>query len=174
MMMPNEDEADTDAEKYTTNSARCCSMKHAPSAVYSDLGHCFRYAVVQWIVTNVWYGKVQEVLVSPREGHSQIVNVNGCVCARMSCRRRSGMSVPLPGPVPLPVHARRENTNILGAIGAVNIFIEAGLEKGGVLVHCAGGRSRSVAFVVAFIMSTQRCSYDQAYAQVLQIQVSGR
>ncbi|CAM9663446.1 unnamed protein product [Sphacelaria rigidula] len=61
----------------------------------------------------------------------------------------------------------KENTNILGAIGAVNIFIEAGLEKGGVLVHCAGGRSRSVAFVVAFIMSTQRCSYDQAYAQVL-------
>lgn len=48
----------------------------------------------------------------------------------------------------------------------MNIFIEAGLEKGGVLVHCAGGRSRSVAFVVAFIMSTQGCGYDLAYAQV--------
>lgn len=60
----------------------------------------------------------------------------------------------------------RESTNILGAIGAVNIFIEAGVEKGGVLVHCAGGRSRSAAFVVAFIMSTQGCGYDHAYAQV--------
>lgn len=69
-----------------------------------------------------------------------------------------------------PTHIRvlrpRESTNILGAIGAVNIFIEAGLEKGGVLVHCAGGRSRSAAFVVAFIMSTQGCDYDHAYAQV--------
>lgn len=60
----------------------------------------------------------------------------------------------------------RESTNILGAIAAVNIFIEAGLDKGGVLVHCAGGRSRSAAFVVAFIMSTQGCDYDYAYAQV--------
>lgn len=60
----------------------------------------------------------------------------------------------------------RESSNILTAIGAVNIFVEAGIEKGGVLVHCAGGRSRSAAFVVAFIMSTQGCSYDTAYAQV--------
>ncbi|CAM9197072.1 unnamed protein product [Ectocarpus sp. 12 AP-2014] len=60
----------------------------------------------------------------------------------------------------------KESSNILTAIGAVNIFVEAGIEKGGVLVHCAGGRSRSAAFVVAFIMSTQGCSYDAAYAQV--------
>lgn len=64
------------------------------------------------------------------------------------------------------LHACRESSNILTAIGAVNIFVEAGIEKGGVLVHCAGGRSRSAAFVVAFIMSTQGCSYDTAYAQV--------
>lgn len=61
---------------------------------------------------------------------------------------------------------RRESTNLLSAIAAVNIFIEAGIDKGGVLVHCAGGRSRSAAFVVAFIMSTLGCGYDQAYAQV--------
>lgn len=67
------------------------------------------------------------------------------------------------GPV---AHLCRESSNILTAIGAVNIFVEAGIEKGGVLVHCAGGRSRSAAFVVAFIMSTQGCSYDTAYAQV--------
>ncbi|CAM9222292.1 unnamed protein product, partial [Hapterophycus canaliculatus] len=60
----------------------------------------------------------------------------------------------------------RESSNILTAIGAVNIFVEAGIEKGGVLVHCAGGRSRSAAFVVAFIMSTQGCSYDAAFAKV--------
>ena len=62
--------------------------------------------------------------------------------------------------------SHREHANILSAIAAVNIFIEAGVQKGGVLVHCAGGRSRSAAFVAAFIMSTQGCGFDPAFAQV--------
>ncbi|CAM9644973.1 unnamed protein product, partial [Choristocarpus tenellus] len=62
----------------------------------------------------------------------------------------------------------KENANLLSAIGAVNIFIEAGVEKGGVLVHCAAGKSRSAAFVVGFLLSTQGCPYEQAYATVKQ------
>lgn len=44
----------------------------------------------------------------------------------------------------------KENSNILACIPASNIFIEAGIQSGGVLVHCFGGRSRSAAFISAF------------------------
>ena len=57
----------------------------------------------------------------------------------------------------------RENSNILSCIPSTNIFIEAGIEAGGVLVHCFGGRSRSAAFICAYIMSSRSCSYLDAY-----------
>ena len=56
----------------------------------------------------------------------------------------------------------KEETDILGALGAASVFIEAGIEKGGALVHCAGGRSRSAAFLAAFLMMKRDCTFDQA------------
>ena len=37
----------------------------------------------------------------------------------------------------------RDTEDLLSCIPMSNIFIEAGIDSGGVLVHCAGGRSRS-------------------------------
>ena len=60
----------------------------------------------------------------------------------------------------------REDANILSCIPASNIFIEAGIEAGGVLVHCFGGRSRSAAFVAAYLMSSRSWGFDQALAVI--------
>ena len=56
----------------------------------------------------------------------------------------------------------REDANILSCIPATNIFLEAGIDAGGVLNHCFGGRSRSAAFVAAFLMSSRGWSLDRA------------
>ena len=61
----------------------------------------------------------------------------------------------------------KEYANLLSAIPAANIFIESSLDSNGkVLVHCKGGRSRSAAFISAFIMSTQQISFEKAFQMV--------
>ncbi len=56
----------------------------------------------------------------------------------------------------------RDDANLLSCIPASNIFLEAGIDAGGVLVHCFGGRSRSAALVAAFLMSSRGWTLDQA------------
>jgi len=56
----------------------------------------------------------------------------------------------------------REDANILSCIPASNIFLEAGIDAGGVLIHCFGGRSRSAALVAAFLMSSRGWTLNQA------------
>lgn len=63
----------------------------------------------------------------------------------------------------------KESANILSCLSSANIFIEAGIEAGGVFVHCFGGRSRSAAFITAFIMSSTACSYEEAHATVFRV-----
>jgi len=61
-----------------------------------------------------------------------------------------------------------EDENLFTYFQRVNDFIEEGLKassdgkKGKVLVHCNAGRSRSVSFVIAFLMKKYRLSYKQA------------
>jgi hypothetical protein len=64
----------------------------------------------------------------------------------------------------LSFFARRDTSNILACIPTTNIFIEAGIENGGVLVHCFGGKSRSAAFVCAYMMSSMNWTFDEAYS----------
>jgi hypothetical protein len=60
----------------------------------------------------------------------------------------------------------RDDSNILACIPTTNIFIEAGLDHGGVLVHCFGGKSRSPAFIAAYLMSSRSWSFEQAYSVI--------
>lgn len=62
-----------------------------------------------------------------------------------------------------PLLLRRDGSNILSCIPTTNIFIEAGLDHGGVLVHCFGGKSRSPAFIAAYLMSSCNWGFDEAY-----------
>ncbi|EQC34390.1 hypothetical protein SDRG_08160 [Saprolegnia diclina VS20] len=60
----------------------------------------------------------------------------------------------------------KEYTNLLSCLPVTTVFLEAGMQNGGVLVHCAGGRSRSPAIAMAYIMLTQGFPYADAFAKL--------
>ena len=60
----------------------------------------------------------------------------------------------------------KDESNILSCIPSSNIFIEAGVDAGGVLVHCFGGRSRSAALVSAYLMSSRNWTMEKALAVI--------
>lgn len=66
----------------------------------------------------------------------------------------------------------KDDSNLLACIPTTNIFIEAGIDHGGILVHCFGGKSRSPAFICAYLMSTCHWTFDQAYTIVKQARPS--
>lgn len=45
-------------------------------------------------------------------------------------------------------------------------FVEEGLEKGGILIHCQLGRSRSASVLVGYMMCRLNCPYVEAIAEV--------
>lgn len=57
--------------------------------------------------------------------------------------------------------------NLISCIPVSNIFIESGMDHGGVLVHCYGGRSRSAALIAAFLMSSMNATYEQVIPMIL-------
>ncbi|CAG4981111.1 unnamed protein product [Colias eurytheme] len=59
-------------------------------------------------------------------------------------------------------------TNLLPYFPMANAFIEEGLQKGNVLVHCHFGVSRSATLVIAYIMQKYSLSFEQAYNFVRQ------
>ncbi|CAH0731609.1 unnamed protein product, partial [Brenthis ino] len=59
-------------------------------------------------------------------------------------------------------------TNLLPYFPMANAFIEEGLQKGNVLVHCHFGVSRSATLVIAFIMEKYKLTFEQAYNFVRQ------
>ncbi|XP_046974194.1 dual specificity protein phosphatase MPK-4-like [Vanessa cardui] len=59
-------------------------------------------------------------------------------------------------------------TNLMPYFPMANAFIEEGLQKGNVLVHCHFGVSRSATIVIAFIMAKYKLTFEQAYAFVRQ------
>ncbi|XP_050357190.1 dual specificity protein phosphatase MPK-4-like [Nymphalis io] len=59
-------------------------------------------------------------------------------------------------------------TNLMPYFPMANAFIEEGLQKGNVLVHCHFGVSRSATIVIAFIMAKYKLTFERAYAFVRQ------
>ena len=55
----------------------------------------------------------------------------------------------------------RSDANLLACVPTANIFIEAGIQAGGVLVHCYQGKSRSAAFIAAYLMSSTGLGFDE-------------
>ncbi|XP_050678427.1 uncharacterized protein LOC126974788 [Leptidea sinapis] len=60
------------------------------------------------------------------------------------------------------------STNLLCYFPMANAFIEEGIQKGNVLVHCHFGVSRSATLVIAYIMQKYKLNYDQAFNFVRQ------
>lgn len=60
------------------------------------------------------------------------------------------------------------STNLLPYFPMANAFIDEGLQKGNVLVHCHFGVSRSATLVIAYVMQKYNLTFEQAYLFVRQ------
>lgn len=60
----------------------------------------------------------------------------------------------------------KEHSNLLSCLPIAMVFIDGGIKVGGVLVHCSGGRSRSPAVVVAYLMIKKKLAFQDAHARV--------
>ncbi|CAG5037831.1 unnamed protein product [Parnassius apollo] len=57
-------------------------------------------------------------------------------------------------------------TNLLPYFPMANAFIDEGIKKGNVLVHCHFGVSRSATIVIAYIMAKYNLSFEEAFSYV--------
>eukprot|EP00501_MAST-03F_sp_TOSAG23-6_P001032 GSMAST32.ASY1.ANO1.1074.1 assembled CDS len=97
------------------------------------------------VIPKLWVGSLHaacNVDVLRKNGITHVLNISG----EQQCQYTNLFNY-------LTIDLRDKNySNLLSCIPAANIFIRAGLTKGGVLVHCRGGRSRSPALIIAFLM----------------------
>eukprot|EP01080_Neovahlkampfia_damariscottae_P005462 gene5462-9280_t len=61
-----------------------------------------------------------------------------------------------------------DGENLINYFEKCILFIEEGIKKGGVLVHCRKGRSRSSTIVIAYLIKTQKMSLKDALKFVQQ------
>jgi predicted protein tyrosine phosphatase len=62
-----------------------------------------------------------------------------------------------------------EDENILFNFESVFNYIEDGREKGGVLIHCYGGISRSPTITIAYLMKKNNLSFEESYKFLLNL-----
>jgi len=60
--------------------------------------------------------------------------------------------------------ADTQNSSLIRYFPAAISFIKEGISKGGVLVHCYAGVSRSASCVIAFLMQDRSMSFQEAFA----------
>lgn len=59
-------------------------------------------------------------------------------------------------------------THLISYFPMANAFIEEGLKKGNVLVHCHFGVSRSATLIIAYLMEKYKMTFEQAFVYVRQ------
>lgn len=60
----------------------------------------------------------------------------------------------------------KEDSNLLSVLPFAMLFIDNALKKGGCLVHCVAGRSRSAAIIIAYLIYCFHYSFNEAYDYV--------
>ena len=60
------------------------------------------------------------------------------------------------------IHDNKQQKLPIELIDEVVAIIEEGRKRGGVLIHCYAGVSRSSTFTIAYIMNKKKLSYDKA------------
>ncbi|TMW65756.1 hypothetical protein Poli38472_008398 [Pythium oligandrum] len=61
----------------------------------------------------------------------------------------------------------KDYSNLLSCLPMALMFVDAGISSGtGVLIHCAGGRSRSPAIAMAYLMIKDQVTFEKAYTHM--------
>jgi protein-tyrosine phosphatase len=63
----------------------------------------------------------------------------------------------------------RIDENILFNFEGVYSFIEESLTKGGILIHCRGGISRSPTIILAYLMKKNKIPFEEAYKYLYEL-----
>jgi predicted protein tyrosine phosphatase len=111
------------------------------------------------IVTGLYLGSMEEALNKDGLKHLGISHI---LCVAMGGRA----AFPEEFEYKLIELVDSEEENLEKHIDDCNAFISQGRAKGGVLVHCAAGISRSASITIAYVMQELKMSYEEAFKYV--------